>query len=140
MLNTLILMVMAMRYLLMLFGLMVGSVNAEEGDGTVYYCSEEASGGVSIRDGKWVGGGFQLDRYTMKLWGSESGRRMKMNNRYFDCISSSKSSLICQSKYAGNTVILDLDTGRYLHSSVSPYSYVLGKDTPTVSVGTCETF
>lgn len=150
-LESLNLMVMNMRYFLILLGLMVGTVNAEVKK-RVYYCVDEATGGVIKNNGKWIGTEFQESRFKMKTYIQDDRLIMELDNDKFQCLDASVlhsdeeifkslySVVICQSQEIGSTFIFDFEKNRYVYSSIYAYTYVVGEDTPAVHVGTCEDF
>lgn len=142
-----------MRYLLILVGLMVGTANAETTE-KVYFCIDEAVGGVSYSDNQWVGGEFPKTRFSLKaemVSGNLVDLTIKDNvyvcktlitslltlGKQGEKISSVRN---CVDSTYGHSILFDTLTKRYVYSDVNVHSYIDSKVTPVVRVGTCETF
>lgn len=149
-----------MRIFLMTLSLIIGTVSAEESREDVFYCSDEAIGGLESDGNKWSATAFRPGRFKMGIFVDDKKLKMRVESVDFLCLTPSsfyKASsgiepaskiaakslekiLNCFAHPIGAAIIYDVEEKRYIYSRISSETYVIGDITPAIRVGTCEEF
>ena len=116
----------------------------------VYYCVDEAVGGIAKGAGRWVGSSFEGERHTLKF--NEDYTELKTGGDEYVCSKGTHGDLVmCRWSLRKGGELTDINAGvfyvfdknklRYVHVSAFFTGYLSdGRDTNSIQAGTCEKF
>ena len=123
----------------MLLGVLFVPMNGSAKANEVLYCQSDLATGMAKKNGKWITGDLELERFTVKVLNDFEA--VMFRDKLFACrvpFSRYPKELVCHNE-DGPTFVYDQSSKRFLYSQVNTLTY-LDTDTPFLAAGTCEKF